>query len=623
MPRGGPIFRHAVVQSPKRDQNSVVASSRIYSSGPGAASLRKTGRRTRSTAWQGDLWDMYDAVPEFRFACSWVGNLLSKAVLEVHYKGEKTDNQHALDASTSLFGGPEGQEEMLRLLGMNFTVAGEAFVVGTPGPEEDDWQVIASVEVTGTDMGGSQNFKVEGEPLPEDALAIRLWKAHPRLSTESDCPSRALLPVLTQYVEISQVISAQASSRLTSAGILLVPSELELPAVPVTQQATGDDTEDSESLQMLEGISGLQQRLIQIASRAINDRSSAAAQVPVVIGAPGEFLEKFQHLEFWSGFDEHAKELREELVRRIAVGMDLPPEVVTGTGDVNHWGAWAIEEAAIKAHTEPLLSVIVSSLTTGYLQPYLEGMGVEDFGNYTFEANTSALRLRPNRSKEAIELYDRGELNGRTLLIENGFDPAHDAPTDDEKVLWFLAKVASGSTTPDQVAAALAALGVRGIPGTAEAEQPTTEAPAPRSLEEHPRRGTADEVRSEQRVEREIAASAGAPAVIDGLVLACEAHVHRALERVGNKLKNRVGGQASTEAADIYTVIPALEFGECTSLLEGEWDRLDRFSYPGVSTARLRDALNEYTLFLLSSQKQMTRASLARHLMMGLSEEAA
>jgi hypothetical protein len=303
--------------------------------------------------------------------------------------------------------------------------------------------------------------------------------------------------------------------------------------------------------------------------------------------------------------------------------MDMPPEVLTGTAEVNHWGAWQIEEAAIKAHTEPLLEVIVASLTTGYLHPFLQHEGVEDWANYTFEADTTALRLRPNRSKEAFELWDRGALNVRTLLAENGFNPETDQPDEKERILWYLAKVAGGSTTPDQVAAALQKLGVLGIPG-AEA-QTSTEAPEPRTLREHPRRQEPDPVKSEQRQVRAIEASAAVPQafVADGLVLATEVMVYRALERAGNRLKNQVGSFQNVAAADLYLRVPHLTKTECEQLLTDAWSCVDRFDYPGVSQDALRTALNEYTLTLLRLQKPHTRQALASHLLMELAEEEA
>jgi len=618
MPRtGGPTFRSEVVKARKASP-SLTAAAKVYENGPGAQSINKAGRRTRSIEYQNDLWDFYDTVPEFRFACSWVGNQMSKVKIVVRYKGKPTTNQEALDAEASLFGGPEGQAEMMRLLGVNFTVCGEGYVVGKPDPKthQDDWAVIASVEVS----KNGETILVEQEELPDEAVAIRMWRVHPRRSSEADSPSRALMPVLAEVVMLTQVVAAQGSSRLTSSGILWIPQEIELPAMPVTEEDSTGENPDETSMQ-LNAAGAVTQRLVRIASIAIGDRSSASANVPFVIAAPGEHLEKIQKTEFWSGFDEHAKDLRDEAIRRIGVGMDMPPEVLTGTGEINHWGAWSVEEAAIKSHTEPLAEIIVNALTTGYLQPYLEDMGVEDWQNYTFEADTSELRLRPNRSKEALELWDRGAISIETLLRENGFDPDTDRPEEAERIMFFLMKVAEKtSATPAQLAEALEQLGVKGMPsGDDEARGPLET----RSLEEHPSQDIPDEEESEAGVPRGLNAAAHLPVIIDPLVLACEAHVHRALERAGNRLKNKIGRNFGGAAADLYLSVPEMDYAECEGLLEDAWTALDRFEYPGIRAAHLENALHQYTLFLLRAQKPMTRASLARHLMLELGDQAA
>ena len=135
------------------------------------------------------------------------------------------------------------------------------------------------------------------------------------------------------------------------------------------------------------------------------------------------------------------------VVRRFALGMDLPPEQVlgmssnggTGGGNsngVSHWGAWQVEESTIKLHIEPMLDTIVSALTLGYLRPAL---GDNDDAVIVYD--TSALRLRPDRSKEAFELYDRGLLSVDALLRENGFlvesraAGCHDGKTKHNKAL--------------------------------------------------------------------------------------------------------------------------------------------------------------------------------------------
>lgn len=628
MPRGSQVYRLEVIETPPATQpgKSLVASARVYSDGPGNQPLRKPNRRTRSDSWQHDAWEFFDTVPEFRAACTWVGNQLSKAKLVIHENGKPSRNADALDALASLFGGEEGQAEMLRLLGINFTVAGEAFVIGEPGTEYDEWSVIASVEVSEQSNG---TVKVEGETVAPGTLPIRLWKAHPRKREESDCPTRALLPILSESVRLTQVVAAMADSRLKGNGILFVPSELELPNMPVTEiDGDGDET-ISMTQSGPEGIAeGLTRRLIRVMSTAMQNRDSAAASSPLVVAAPGEFLEKVNWVDFWTGFDEHVQGLRDEVVRRIGTGMDMPPEALTGTADVNHWGAWAIEEAAIKIHTEPLLAIIVASLTTGYLQPYLRGMGVQNWADFTFEADTTRLRLRPNRSKEAVELFDRGELSGRAMLIENGFNPETDAPDEQERMFQFVRRMVDRSNAaPEQIAALMEIIGVKGIPkGNREIERargaldqpgtrnhPVREAPNP---EESEAEGA---VQASARLHRPLVDQ---PLVVDGLVMAAEQMVYRALERAGNKIRAKVGTKVGASAAEAYLSVPTFDYAECEEFLVDGWTSIDRFDYPGVSTHQLREALHEYTLMLMRAQKPMTRASLAKHLMLELAEAA-
>lgn len=620
MPRRDGIYKSQVMQTPQN--RAVVAAARNYSVDQASRKIAESRVFQESREWQRILWRMYDTVPEYRFAVTWVGNILSKAKLLVHEGGEPSRNSHAADALASLFGGPDGQPEMLRMLGINFTVAGEGWIVGEQkSRDEDEWDVVASTEIEVKGSGATRTIQIDGEEASKNALCLRMWKPHPQKTTAPDAPSRAVIPILNEIVKLTEHVDAQTSSRLASAGILFVPEEMEIPGIPVSTGEPGTDGDSSQ--QDLDSADSLTQRLIDIASIAIKDRSSAAAMVPLVITAPGEFLEHVQHMTFWSGLDEHAKGLREEAIRRLANGMDMPPEVLLGTADVNHWSAWQIEEASIKSHTEPLLTVILSSLTVGYLRPYLEENGVANAEDFTFEADTSEMRLRPNRSKEAMELYDRGEVNGATVRRENGFDE-NDAPTADELAMWLRKNVAKGQTMPADVRAALRMLGVD-MPEVEGEVEVVHEARPRRSLGEHPRRSEPNPEESEAIGAKAASLLAAAPpriAAPDGLVLATDQMVRRALERAGNRLKNRVNGRVPGKARDLYLSMPSISDSEVEKLLEDAWD-LDDFEYPGVDCDRLRGTLHQYTSILLRMQKPHDRSALARHLLMSMSEAAA
>ena len=156
------------------------------------------------------------------------------------------------------------------------------------------------------------------------------------------------------------------------------------------------------------------------------------------------------------------------------------------------------------------------------------------------------------------------------------------------------------------------------LPGTADEGQITQEARPTRSLAEHPERRAPLE--EETTTAPGVQASAAAPFVVDGLVLAAEQMVYRALERAGNKLKTRMGGRnVGTDAAELYMSVASVSAKEADELLTDAWAAVDRFDYP-IDKDRLRATLNEFTFMLLCMQKPYRRDALARHLLLEMDD---
>jgi hypothetical protein len=519
-------YESQVIATPS---GAVVAAARRIS-GSGSGGGRDHGGKWKSPGdrgWQDQAWRWYDTIGEFRFACSWVGNVLSRACMHVQKGDEIVKDGDAYDALLALFGGPDGQKEMFRQLGIQFTVAGEAYIIAQDGGNErtDKWWVVASTELTRLD---ETTWKI-GKKEVTNPLIIRVWRPHPRQNKAPDSPTRAVLPVLSEIDGLTKHVAAQIDSRLAGAGMLLLPDNISFAGT--TTNADGESA-------TTDALDPFLQELMQTMMTAIKNREDASALVPIILQANGEYLDKVRHLTFSTPLDEQALELRKEAIRRLALGMDMPPEVLTGTGDVNHWGAWQIEDASIKAHTEPLLQIILSSLTEGYLWPYLEGAGMDEdeARDFRFVADTSQMRLRPDRSKEAIELFDRAVLGPEAVLTENGFDVS-EAMTDQERRDFFTRKVASGMTTPELVAAALSLLGVNLPVDTitvSEREHPAVDKP---SLKEHPAHDPPDpNARRHRRTEEQAMA---------------EVVVLRALERAGNRIKSKYRDKISLGAENV------------------------------------------------------------------------
>lgn len=560
----------------------------ITASGLIASASRKDLKRNgpakiHKEGWQQRCWYFYDTIGEYYYAVSWVGNLLSRAKLTVNKNGKAVKSGPAFDALQSLFGNPLAQAEMLRQLGVHLSVAGEGYLIGeSKGSDPDKWQVVSNLRVSQT---GEDQWTVNNEPL-SNPLVCRIWRPHPVDSKQATSSSRPVIPILAELEGLTKGVAADIDSRLIGAGLLLMPNEVQFPSMPITTEGEGVS-------EVRTGADGVQDMLIQAASIAISDQESQTAKVPLVMMMPGERIGDVRHLTFWSDFDAETANLRREAIRRLALGLDMPPEALEGTGDMNHWNAWQLEEAAIKVHTEPLLQLITSALTTGYLWPYLEGdMDEEEARQYSIGSDTTELRLRPNRSKESIELYDRGALKLEVMLRENGFDPDEDQMDGKELQEWFMRKVASGSTTPDLVAEALQGLKVP-LKAVGAAPPETQEARPTPTTRQHPTRDIPND---------------GVP---PELIAAGEVLVYRALERAGNKLKNKMRGAKAhegTPAAELYRHIP---FGidEIDDLLRDAWGACELFSM-----GFCQEKLDEYARTLLATRQPHNRELLASYL---------
>lgn len=515
--------RRQTKRSPVFPSNSLVASAVRFNKK--SASIYHGAKQ-----WQIEAYRHYKICGEARYAARFMGHSLGKCVLNI--KKPSADGNKvvkdgtAVDLLNALFNGSQGQSQMLESIGVHFAIAGECYLIGRKVDGADYWEIASVTEVSKVGVKWSLKYD-DGQPdieLDEDEnVIIRLWLSSPEKRIEADSPFRSLLPILNEIEWLTLSIFGQITSRLAGAGLLLLPSEMDFPKPPPVEGQEQAITSDAEGFMMVLGDAML---------IPLQDPTSPASRIPVTLTAPGEMLQYVRHLTFWSELDSVSMDMRTEAIRRFALGMDMPPEQIlgmsgggTGGGEgtgVSHWGAWQIEESTIKIHVEPMMDLLVSALTVSYLRPLLDeesadGRPSDELVGY----DTSNLRLRPDRSQESMELYDRGEIDGEALRRENGLSE-DDRPDDAEFKLWILKKIASGSATPEQVNGALKQLGIDLGPEAShdESDNQTRESrPAP-SLEDHPPK-------------RE------APQASTAKLAACEGLVFRALEKAGNRLRQK------------------------------------------------------------------------------------
>ncbi len=532
--------------------------------------------------WQTQAWDYYDRVGELRFAAQWVSNALSRCRLYVGTPSGTVgataplplDRVEDADPLASvpldeLFGGGAGHSEMLARLALHLTVPGESYLIGFDDKvtKERRWLVASSEEFT---RNSTKQFRVR---LPEsdvqmvvdveNSIVIRLWRPHPRRAWEADSPVRAALSVLKELVDLTAHITATVESRLAGAGVWLLPEGATLPA-PLTQQ--GEPLHADPAMATL----------IDAMVTPISNRDSAAAVVPIIVRIPDNAVGKSEYIKFWTPLDDRIQELREASIRRFATIVDIPAEVMTGAAsDTNHWGMWKIEESALKLHISPLLGLICDAITTQYLWPALEALGVSDPEKYVVWYDDSELVQRPNRGPEAQNLYETGGLvGGATVRRSNGFSE-DDAPDEEERRRILLTQLATKGIDPLLVKPYLDELGITLDVPEAEADEAGTRVMGrpvkPTRLPTRP------EVMPEGTGDAPDLVSSGSP--LDRMTIAAlEIGAMRALELAGKRLLNNSNRQwkgqlRRVDAWEIHTQIQATDLDH---LLEGAYSLVDQ-----------------------------------------------
>ena len=527
---------------------TIAASAAVY---PNNRRLdNRVDRNTLAQGWQIECYRHVNICGEARYAVTLFANMAARA--EIGISEGNALGRKAVWVNT----GPEVQvlaelcptvrerKRLIRDYMTHYVIAGECYLIARtrqptdPDPDNPNplWQIVGVMQLrkTGNDINGVWQVKHDNEnyiDLAPDDPVIRLWNPDPENNREAWSPMRSLLPTLREIEWLTAHIFTQVRSRLMSAGVWFLPENLTFAPPPPEAVDGGEEA----IAQMNEA----EQFMASLAASAMSLLDPEEVSFPTVVMAGAEALgaiEQSKLIKFWSEIDDAAMTLRSDAVRRFALGWDLPPEQVLGAsglavtgaggsaGSVNHWGVWANEEQTISAHIEPALDTFVDVLTVAVVRAVVTNT------TKVVGYDTASLRLRQDRSKEAMEWYDRGVLKKEVALRENGFDPENDMMDEREWMRWMLTKIAGGSATPEQVQEALRMLGiVMNIAAPAPAGEIAPGQPGrnnPPSLEDHPYEGPPREQHDHS------------PAPFSALHASCEALVLRALEKAGNRLLN-------------------------------------------------------------------------------------
>jgi hypothetical protein len=588
-------------------------------------------------AWAEDAWHFRDTTGEVRYAEMWLGNNMGRARLFAARRDspaaepEPLPDTHPASAYVAqLAGGIGGQSALLRAFATYLMTPGAGYLIGyapdqrwggatfqvrdadeirlSPNIRTEDGRYTYDVQ-TGDQTNDWMNLGPNG-------LVVKVWRPDPQRHWRPDSPVRGALPILRELSLLTQAIESMATSRLAGAGLLPLPNDLDFPG----------------------GFEAFIEELLKTFVAPIKNRASAAAFAPFPFKVKPDHLGKIGPVHFFSPFDEHALELRNELIQRLGTAMDMPVRSLTGEQE-NHWGKQATAEEGTKIHVVPNLELVCDGLTKGYLTPAMLGearlrqaMDLPEDPGMLMRAtegqemvgadgeqilvwyDISDLTAKPDKSMDAKDAWDRIEISGDAYRQETGLSE-WDPPSGDERNQRIWLKVLDNNPDPELTRAALVNLGV-----VEEGELPPATVatpsggPAPQPAEEEPPAPLAPVPATEPSAPAPSREDRPEAAGVDlALVAAADAMVYRVLEKAGNRLRQamarrspgrRLAPDLDVAAPDVHTVCVAADLQPVDRLLDGAWDRAPVIAAQlGVPEGPLVDALDGYVRGLLAERR--------------------
>lgn len=409
-----------------------------------------------------EIWNWYDLIPEARTACRITGRAMGQCRLvmaRLSSEGEPAPLDFSLDENgepnnkedydhpsrlmlAAFAGGQMGQSELLDAIGVALTATGETILVGALDQENRDtsddftrMQAYSTSQVT--KMSDKVVIKLDDSrtadrPLagksevaddPTAVTAIRVWRPHPKFNWKPDSALRSAITPLREIAGYDAHIQATLLSRLAGAGILWVPDEIDLPGIPARDASDGEAALDP-----------FLRYLMEVMSLAIKDRDSAAALTPILARAAREDIAAIKHMTFTTPFDAEVATNREKAVGRLGVAVDMPGELLTGYGALQHWSGALVTDDWRGGYMAELMGFACAALTYGWYYPAMVATGHGDMeSDVVIWYDDSSVRTRENTGPEVQAAYDRGEISGSTLRRVLGFDES-DEPTPEEFV---------------------------------------------------------------------------------------------------------------------------------------------------------------------------------------------
>lgn len=453
--------------------NRPITAAATQVSGPRA--METQSRRVRDVS---EAWRIWREVGEIHYVTTQQARQVSRLDWDIYLDRQLLEPDDRDELIRVSFG--RDLPELARLCALHFQVAGGYYLARFSA--DNSWKVVphpaSHRDIRG--MDGADVIVLVTNPDPAD-------------SALTDSPVLAALGVARELLLARGQARASARSRTAQLQTVLYPSEA------------------------IKDVDKFERDLMAVMTAPMADEHSTASVVPNLIAFNGDKIDKWRTLDLTGPVDEHLHEKIQSLIRQLAVILDAPPEILTGMGDVNHWGQWGIQEDNWLGHVEPMSKEI----GRGFAVALARAAGVDVQVIDVLPDPGPLLRRRPSLD-DVLEAYELDLVSADWAREQLGADE-DDAPDAAEKAEKYR-RNRSGAGD-----------GARPGPAVAEPSEPQVAAAVP-----------ADQVEVEP-VEDQVDLDSGRLLAVDFQLLDAvedllEVALEQATRRVGAQIRSRAQG---------------------------------------------------------------------------------
>lgn len=391
--------------------------------------------RLQREGWQQQALYYARIVPELSFSSTFYSKMMRQlrifpALLQPDGKLERIEDDLPVRILNRIQDPGGGIANILGSYGRLGFITGEGQLFGRLlDTDREEWRYVWNDELL-VDMGaGNQPRTITWRPMTSskpvtyqwgtEAISYRFWTPDPGRSGEAWSPMRGTLQVAAELVALTAAVMATATSRTTS-GMLLVPQEI-APA-----PAEGGSDEDP----MMEP---LMEDLVNHLVAQKENAGTAEAVAPFVLSGAHEFLNEVRMIPLHDTQNDYAeKELRREAVERLAQGLDMPKEMLTGVGQTNHWAAKQIMDDRWRSHGSEMGQQFCNDLNQAYYRPALKEAGWDRWHETVIGMDDSAI-IMPADMLDAVREAAKYAAVGRPGMRRLMNIPEEMAPTPEEE----------------------------------------------------------------------------------------------------------------------------------------------------------------------------------------------